>query len=91
MKKEVLDICWLIDVSEYLALSFVLYLIILCVKHFSSTFMRSKTLGFLLSRCTGPRRNPGPYLEKKIVLSEHKSDLPNFQSEVLVLPDTPGS
>lgn len=69
MKKEALDICWLTDVSEYLALSFVLYLIILCVKDFSSTFTGSKTLGFLLSRCTGPRRNPGPYLEKKIVLA----------------------
>ena len=94
MKKEALDICWLIDVNECLALPFVLYLIILCVKDFSSTVTGSKILGFLLSRCTGPRRNPGLYLEKKncpcfvVGPSEHKSDLTSFQSEILVLPYT---
>ena len=64
MKREALDICWLVDVNAYSTLPFVLYLITLGVKGFSSMFIGGRTLGFLLSRFTGPRRNPGPYLEK---------------------------
>lgn len=45
-------------------------------------FFGDRTLGFLLSRCTGPRRNPWPHVEKIGPSLEHKSNFPNFQSEI---------